>query len=208
NGAWFLGDAGLLDGYRCCIHPEHRAALAEIARNSQVTSDSYMVDRDRLTAASPTGAFNLALEWIARRHGRDLVEAVVDILAFEESRYRRVRPALHEKMSEPLREVINLMAANIEEPLSQEQFAHYVGRSRRQIERLFQQQLGTTPVRYYLELRITECRRLLQHSDLTMLEVLVACGFVSPSHFSKCYTAFYGYPPSKEVRYGNVRSTK
>ncbi|MBF2982917.1 helix-turn-helix domain-containing protein, partial [Pseudomonas aeruginosa] len=169
---------------------------------------SYMVDRDRLTAASPTGAFNLALEWIARRHGRDLVEAVVDILAFEESRYRRVRPALHEKMSEPLREVINLMAANIEEPLSQEQLAHYVGRSRRQIERLFQQQLGTTPVRYYLELRITECRRLLQHSDLTMLEVLVACGFVSPSHFSKCYTAFYGYPPSKEVRYGNVRSTK
>lgn len=53
-------------------------------------------------------------------------------------------------MSEPLREVINLMAANIEEPLSQEQLAHYVGRSRRQIERLFQQQLGTTPVRYYL----------------------------------------------------------
>ncbi|MBG4283104.1 GlxA family transcriptional regulator [Pseudomonas aeruginosa] len=208
NGAWFLGDAGLLDGYRCCIHPEHRAALAEIARHSQVTSDSYMVDRDRLTAASPTGAFNLALEWIARRHGRDLVEAVVDILAFEESRYRRVRPALHEKMSEPLREVINLMAANIEEPLSQEQLSQYVGRSRRQIERLFQQQLGTTPVRYYLELRITECRRLLQHSDLTMLEVLVACGFVSPSHFSKCYTAFYGYPPSKEVRYGNVRSAK
>ncbi|MGV8267565.1 GlxA family transcriptional regulator, partial [Pseudomonas aeruginosa] len=86
NGAWFLGDAGLLDGYRCCIHPEHRAALAEIARNSQVTSDSYMVDSDRLTAASPTGAFNLALEWIARRSGRDLVEAVVDNLAFEESR--------------------------------------------------------------------------------------------------------------------------
>ena len=73
NGAWFLGDAGLLDGYRCCIHPEHRAALAEIARNSQVTSDSYMVDRDRLTAASPTGAFNLALEWIARRGGRAMI---------------------------------------------------------------------------------------------------------------------------------------
>ncbi|MGK9020627.1 GlxA family transcriptional regulator, partial [Pseudomonas aeruginosa] len=114
-------------GWLPLLHPSRGsgAALAEIARNSQVTSDSYMVDRDRLTAASPTGAFNLALEWIARRHGRDLVEAVVDILAFEESRYRRVRPALHEKMSEPLREVINLMAANIEEPLSQEQLAHY-----------------------------------------------------------------------------------
>ncbi|KAF1051507.1 MAG: HTH-type transcriptional regulator CdhR [Stenotrophomonas maltophilia] len=142
------------------------------------------------------------------RHGRELVDAVVDILAFEESRYRRARPALHEKMSEPLREAINLMSANIEEPLSQEQISQYVGRSKRQIERLFREQLDTTPVRYYLELRITESRRLLQHSDLPILEVGLACGFVSPSHFSKCYTAFYGYSPSREVRYGCVKSAK
>ena len=208
NGAWFLGQAGLLDGYRCAIHPENRAALAEIARHSEVTSESYQVDRDRLTAASPTGAFNLVLEWINARHGRELVDAIVDILAFEESRFRRTRPALHEKLSEPLREAINLMSANIEEPLSQDQLSRYVGRSKRQIERLFQEQLGTTPVRYYLELRITESRRLLQHSSLPMYEVGLACGFVSPSHFSKCYTSFYGYSPSKEVRHGNVKSAK
>ncbi|WP_253393087.1 GlxA family transcriptional regulator [Pseudomonas citronellolis] len=206
NGAWFLGQAGLLNGYRCAVHPENRAALAEIARHSEVTSESHMVDRDRLTAASPTGAFNMVLEWMDALHGRELVEAVADILAFEESRFRRARPALHEKLSEPLREAINLMSANIEEPLSQEQLARYVGRSKRQIERLFQQQLGTTPVRYYLELRITESRRLLQHSDLPMFEVGLACGFVSPSHFSKCYTSFYGYPPSKEVCGGSISS--
>lgn len=204
SGAWFLGQAGLLDGYKCAVHPEQRAALAETARESQVTSESYMVDRDRLTAASPTGAFNMVLEWINTLHGRGLVDAVIDILAFEESRYRRARPSLHEKMSEPLREAINLMSANIEEPLSQDQLSSYVGRSKRQIERLFKDQLGTTPVRYYLELRITESRRLLQHSDLPIVEVGVACGFVSPSHFSKCYTSFYGYPPSREVRFGNV----
>ncbi|KIQ06487.1 MULTISPECIES: GlxA family transcriptional regulator [Pseudomonas] len=208
SGAWFLGQAGLLDGYKCAIHPEHRSALAEIAKNSQVTSESFMVDRDRLTAASPTGAFNMVLEWINKLHGRDLVEGIVDILAFEESRFRRVRPALHAKMSEPLRNVISLMSANVEEPLSAEQLAQYSGRSRRQIERLFQQQLGTTPVRYYLELRITEGRRLLQYSDLPILDVSVACGFASPSHFSKCYAAYFGNSPSKEVRHGNVRSRK
>ncbi|MDH1012887.1 GlxA family transcriptional regulator [Pseudomonas nicosulfuronedens] len=208
NGAWFLGQAGLLDGYRCAIHPENRAALAEIARHSEVTSESYQADRDRLTAASPTGAFNLVLEWINARHGRELVDAIVDILAFEESRFRRTRPALHEKLSEPLREAINLMSANIEEPLSQDQLSSYVGRSKRQIERLFQEQLGTTPVRYYLELRITESRRLLQHSSLPMYEVGLACGFVSPSHFSKCYTSFYGYSPSKEARHGCVKAQR
>lgn len=208
SGAWFIGQAGLLDGYRCAIHPEHRAALAEIARHSQVTAESFVVDRDRLTAASPTGAFHMILEWIGTLHGNDLVEGIVGILAFEESRYKRVKPTLHAKMSEPLRTVINLMSANIEEPLSTDQLAIYSGRSRRQIERLFQQQLGTTPARYYLELRITEGRRLLQHSDLPVLDVSVACGFVSPSHFSKCYTAYFGNSPSREIRHGNVKSTR
>lgn len=208
NGAWFLGQAGLLDGYKCAVHPENRAALAEIARNSQVTCESYVVDRDRLTAASPMGALHMVLKWIDHLHGRGLVDAIVDILAFEESRYRRVHPSLHEKMSEPVRDAITLMGANIEEPLSQDQLARYVGRSKRQMERLFQQQLGTTPVRFYLELRITESRRLLQYSDLPVSEVSVACGFSSASHFSKCYAAFYGYSPSKEVRYGYVKSTK
>ena len=89
---------------------------------------------------------------------------------------------------------------DIENPLPLEQIARQSGLSRRQIERLFRAQLGTTPLRYYLELRVTEARRLLQHSRLSIVQVAVACGFVSPSHFSKCYTAYFGNSPSREVR--------
>lgn len=207
NGAWFLGQAGLLDGYRCAVHPEHRGAVAEVARHSHVSTDSFVVDRDRLSAASPAGAFNMVLEWLGKQRGTALTEGITAILAFEASRYRRATPAPQENISEPLREAISLMSANLEEPLSQDQLAEYVGRSKRQIGRLFQYQLGTTPVRYYLELRITESRRLLQYSDLPLLGVAVACGFVSASHFSKCYTSFFGYSPSKEKRFGCVKST-
>jgi len=200
NGAWFLGRAGLLDGYRCAIHPEHRPALTEIAKATQVSSEPYVIDRDRLTASSPSGAFHMALDWIKSLHGKALVEGIEDILAFEESRYRRIKPDENLCVSAPLREVVKLMDANLEEPLGLEQLAVYAGRSRRQLERLFKEQLGTTPQRYYLELRITEARRLLQHTELSQMEVLVACGFVSPSHFSKCYSAFFGYRPSREKR--------
>lgn len=201
NGAWFLGHAGLLDGYRCAVHPEHRAAVAETAGNSQVCSESFVVDRDRLTAASPSGALNMVLEWINTRHGEELKEAIVNILDFEVARFKRSQPSVHSNVSEPLRETIELMGANLEEPLSQDQLAAYVGRSKRQIGRLFQLQLQTTPMRYYLELRITESRRLLQYSNLPILDVAIACGFISPSHFSKCYSSFYGYSPSREARY-------
>ena len=200
NGAWFLGSAGLLDGYRCAIHPEHRPALAEVSKAAQVTSEPYVIDRDRLTASSPSGAFHMALDWIKGLHDKALVEGIEDILAFEESRYRRIKPAENICVSAPLREVVKLMDANLEEPLELEQLAVYAGRSRRQLERLFKEQLGTTPQRYYMELRITEARRLLQHTELSQVDVLVACGFVSPSHFSKCYSSYFGYRPSKETR--------
>jgi len=200
NGAWFLGSAGLLDGYRCAIHPEHRPALAEVSKAAHVTSEPYVIDRDRLTASSPAGAFHMALDWIKGLHDKALVEGIEDILAFEESRYRRIKPAENICVSAPLREVVKLMDANLEEPLELEQLAVYAGRSRRQLERLFKEQLGTTPQRYYLELRITEARRLLQHTELSQVDVLVACGFVSPSHFSKCYSSYFGYRPSKETR--------
>jgi transcriptional regulator GlxA family with amidase domain len=200
NGSWFLGIGGLLDGYRCAIHPEHRPALAEMSKVTQVTSEAFVIDRDRLTASSPAGAFHMALEWIKGLHDKALVDGIEDILSFEESRYRRIKTSAHLSLSAPLREVVNLMDANLEEPLEMDQLATYAGRSRRQIERLFREQLGTTPQRYYLELRITEARRLLQHTEMSQVEVLVACGFVSPSHFSKCYSAFFGYRPSREKR--------
>jgi transcriptional regulator GlxA family with amidase domain len=200
NGAWFLGRAGLLDGYRCAIHPEHRPALAEIAKGASVTSELFVIEQDRLTASSPAGAFQMALHWIQALHGKALAEGIEDILSFEESRYRRTKVSTRLSVSAPLRQVIKLMDTNLEEPLELEDLASHAGRSRRQLERLFKEQLGTTPQRYYLELRITEARRLLQHTELSQLEVLVACGFVSPSHFSKCYSAYFGYRPSMEKR--------
>ena len=84
NGSWFLGRAGLLQGYRCAIHPEHRPALAEVSKAAQVTSEPYVIDRDRLTASSPSGAFHMALDWIKSLHGKALVEGIEDILAFEQ----------------------------------------------------------------------------------------------------------------------------
>jgi transcriptional regulator GlxA family with amidase domain len=200
NGAWFLAAAGLLNGYRCAIHPEQRLALTEIAPTTQVTNGTHMVDRDRLTAASPNGAFYMILEWIGVIYDSALVNGIVDILAFDMSRVRAVTQSRYKNLALPLQEVVSLMEANLEEPLSMEQLALYVGKSRRQIERLFSEQMGTTPQRYYLELRITEARRLLQHSSRSIMEVCLACGFVSSSHFSKCYNAYFGRRPSKEIR--------
>jgi len=75
-----------------------------------------------------------------------------------------------------------------------------VGVSRRQLERLFKRYLGRVPTRYYLELRLRRARELLLQTDLSVMDITVACGFQSPPHFSKCYRGLFGYPPSMERR--------
>ncbi|WP_459744624.1 GlxA family transcriptional regulator [Pseudomonas sp. 3A(2025)] len=201
NGAWYLGRAGLLDGYRCAIHAEQRIALSERSPNANVTLERLVFDRDRITAATPAGAFEVMTQWLGKACDPKLAEAVVELLDYDQTRFRSPQITHRQKLSKPLRELISLMESNLEEPLEPERLAGYAELSKRQIQRLFREQLATTPQKYYLQLRITEARRLIQNSSLSILDVAIACGFVSGSHFSKCYSDFFGHPPSHEVRH-------
>lgn len=201
NGAWYLGNAGLLDGYRCAIHAEQRTALAERAPHASVTHESLVFDRNRMTSATPSGAFEMMMRWLAFGAGPQLADAVRDTLDADQSKYRSVQKPQQPKVSKALQEVIALMEANIEEPLSPDQLAQVIGLSIRQVQRLFKDQLNTTPQKYYFQLRITEARRLIQNSNASIFDVSLACGFVSCTHFSRSYSAFFGHPPSKEIRY-------
>ena len=68
----------------------------------------------------------------------------------------------------------------------------------RQLERLFRKYLQRTPPRYYLELRLSRARSLLGQTAMSVLGVALACGFVSASHFSKCYREFFHKTPREE----------
>ena len=90
------------------------------------------------------------------------------------------------------------MESNIEEPLSPEDLASLVGVSRRQLERLFKKHLDNLPSRFYLNLRLDRAKRLLRDTDHSIVEVGMACGFSSASHFSTTYKAHFGISPRQE----------
>jgi transcriptional regulator GlxA family with amidase domain len=104
------------------------------------------------------------------------------------------------KQSTKLIIAVELMEANIREPISQVELASYVDLSRRQLQRLFQKYLLCTPSRYYLQLRLQRARDLLHQTDLNLVDISAQTGFVSSSHFSKSYKEHYGHSPSAERR--------
>ena len=94
---------------------------------------------------------------------------------------------------------IELMEANIEQPLTTQELAECIGISKRQLERLFRAHLQKTPTHYYQSLRLKESKRLLEQTTLSIVEIAVACGFLSAGHFSKRFRLQYGSTP-REAR--------
>jgi len=90
------------------------------------------------------------------------------------------------------------MEAYIETPVSISVIADAIQVSARQLERLFRTELGKTPSRYYLEIRLNRAKLLLAQTAMPILQVAVATGFTSPAHFSKTYKEQFGRTPSAE----------
>ena len=203
TGTYLLAKAGMLEGYRCTIHWEYLEAFAEEYPNLEVSPELYEIDRNRFTCSGGTAVLDLMLSLIALEHGRDLATQVAEQFIHERIREQHDshRMALRSRLgvSHPkLLKVVELMEAHQEEPLSRADLAQRAGLSTRQLERLFRKYLHRTPTRYYLELRLNRARKLLNQTAMPVLDVALACGFISASHFSKCYREFFNRTPREE----------
>jgi transcriptional regulator GlxA family with amidase domain len=203
TAAYPMAKAGLLDGKKATIHWENQDSFAEEFLEVELTKTVFVCDGNRYTTAGGTSSIDLLLKIIADDHGEELANAVADQMIYSSIRTDQDTQRLsvptrigvrHPKLSK----VIQMMEINIEEPMSPSILAKDVGMSTRQLERLFRRYLDRSPKRYYMELRLQKARNLLMQTDMSVINVALACGFASPSHFSKCYRAHYDTTPYRE----------
>ena len=203
TGSYALAKAGLLDGKKATIHWENQDGFAEEFDDVTLTKSVFVIDGNRWSTAGGTSSLDLMLKVIAADHGEDLANSVADQLIYSSIRTDQDTQRLsiptrigvrHPKLSQ----VIQMMEQNIEDPMSPADLAEEVGMSTRQLERLFRRYLNRSPKRYYMELRLQRARNLLMQTDMSVINVALACGFASPSHFSKCYRSHYNTTPYRE----------
>ena len=203
TGSWSVAKAGLLDGKRATIHWENQDSFIEQFEDVLLTKSVFVVDGNRMSSAGGTASIDLMLKIIAQDHGKELANTVADQLVYSSIRTDRDSQRLsiptrigvrHPKLSQ----VIARMEANLEDPISPAKLAEEVGMSTRQLERLFRRYLNRSPKRYYMETRLQKARNLLMQTEMSVINVALACGFASPSHFSKCYRAHYATTPYRE----------
>ncbi|WP_298291803.1 GlxA family transcriptional regulator [uncultured Litoreibacter sp.] len=203
TAAYTMASAGLLDGKKATIHWENQDSFAEEFEDVELTKSVFVVDGNRMTTAGGTSSIDLMLSIIATDLGEEVANMVADQQIYSSIRTDQDQQRLsiptrigvrHPKLSR----VIQMMEVNIEEPISPSLLAKEVGMSTRQLERLFRRYLNRSPKRYYMAIRLQKARNLLMQTDMSVINVALACGFASPSHFSKCYRAHYDTTPYRE----------
>ncbi len=203
TGAYALAKAGLLDGKKATVHWENHDGFAEEFEEVKLSKSVFVMDGNRWSTAGGISSIDLMLRIIAADHGEDMANNVADLMIYSTIRTDQDTQRLsvptrigvrHPKLSQ----VIHMMEGNIEDPMSPADLAEDVGMSTRQLERLFARYLNRSPKRYYMELRLQKARNLLLQTDMSVINVALACGFASPSHFSKCYRSHYNTTPYRE----------
>jgi len=202
TGSYILARAGLLDSHCATVHWEELDAFAERFPAVDVVPDRFVIDRGRVTAGGGTTALDLMLHLIRAQHGAALALDVAsqfiygqESLSTESQRSIPLR-SLHRRCP-PLAWAVAVMEGAVEDPLPVREVARRTGIGERRLERLFLRHLRTTPLRYYLDLRLSLGHRMLRQTTVPVAAVAVRCGFNSASAFARAFRGRFGLSPTQ-----------
>lgn len=198
-----FAEAGFLDDRPASVHWLQRAVIEDAYPSVEVSSSIFTMEMRIITCAGGAATLDMMLELISRLHTQDLAIGVADRLICSSSRTEDYDQTLSEQRRagvrhEKLSQALQLMQERLEDPLPQSEIAAEVGLSTRQLERLFSRYLKSSPKAYYVKRRLERARTLLQQTNMRVIDISVACGFTSQSHFSKVYRKHFGTSPHHE----------
>ena len=202
-GAYIAAAAGILDGYRAAVHWGNYESTQAVFPNVSFVQELLVIDRNVFSCPGGLAGLDMMLYLITMQHDQKLATLVADGLIYTHKRdndepQRRSLQIRLDSRNKHLIDAVQLMERNIEEPLLISELTTHLGISGRELERLFKRNLQQTPKSFYRQLRLEKARNMLQQTKESVTTISVACGFVSLSHFTRCYQQQFAKKPSQE----------
>lgn len=197
GGSWFLALAGLLDGQAATVHWEDLESFATRFPAIETRADRYVISGRYITTGGAAPCLDMMLDLIGARWGMDLALRVAGAFVYAPyqtgAQPQQSVPAARIARADPaLGAAIALMEQGLEDPPSVAAIAARIGLSQRRLEMLFADRLGTSPGRFFLDLRLDEARRLVTDTRLPLQEVALRAGFSGQVTFARAFRARFG----------------
>ena len=203
SGAFFLAEAGLLDGRRVTTHWAVAEQLAARYPSVKVEPDAIQISDGKLrTAAGVTAGLDLALALVEEDLGRSIAMKVASqlVMFFKrpggQMQYSRKGEAVPVGRA-ALQELQRWVAAN---PALDHSVASLAGRmelSSRHFARLFRNEVGATPAAWVDEARVSAARSLLEKGTEAPKQVASHCGFKDADILRRAFVRRVGVTPAE-----------
>ncbi|WP_420109062.1 GlxA family transcriptional regulator [Mycolicibacter arupensis] len=200
TGSFILAQAGILGGRRATTHWHEARSFARAFPDVTVEPDAIFVrDGDVYTSAGVSAGIDLALALVEMDYGGTVVREVARWLvvylkrAGGQSQFSTLVEADPPPQS-ALRKVTDAVAADPADDHSVNALARRAALSSRQLTRLFQSELGTSPARYVEMVRIDAARAALDAGH-SVTESAHRAGFGSPETLRRVFVDRLGVSP-------------
>ena len=192
TGSWLLADAGLLDGYKTTLHWEEIDDFAEAFPDVEAERARFLWDRDRLTCAGASAAFDAMADLIERVAGPALRLEVSLLFVSPDVAAEPSAPVASNRI---IARVLGIMQDTLETPLPVSEIAAEVGLSPRSLDRLVSRDLGSSPAQIYTRLRLLRARKLVRETRLGIAEIAIRSGYQDASAFTRAFRQTFGHTP-------------
>ncbi len=201
TGAFALAKVGVLSGKRFTLHWENHPAFIEHFDGLEPSSNLYEIDNELMTCGGGNAATDMMLDMIESDFGNDLAVIVSDMcIHFRSNNSKTLQKSAFSvalgSRNQYLINAMQIMQENLEEPLDISEIAEAVQISRRQLERLFQKYVETSPVQFYIELRVSRAYALLSETEMAVAEIAAATGFSSATQLTARFKKRYDEAPT------------
>ncbi|MES2259474.1 MAG: GlxA family transcriptional regulator [Pseudomonadota bacterium] len=209
TGSFVLARLGLMQGRRSCVSWYVHGDFSNEFPDLEVSSDELFIDDvDRLTCAGGTSVVHLAAYLVERHCDKSRAAKALRIMiehAPLPAKTPQPQPLFTKETDNiRVRKAMLLIERHLGDPLPAEFIAQHVNVSVRHLERLFQTELGMSPQAFAFELRLNNAFNLLITTRNSIIDIALQCGFLSNSHFSRCFRSAHGKTPS-QVREESTR---
>jgi transcriptional regulator GlxA family with amidase domain len=200
-GAFFLAQAGFLNGKKATTHWNLADAFARRFPDVLLKREKMLIDEGRcITAGGVSAYLDLSLYLIARFGTPELAASLSRILLIDPAR-RLQSPyqTCNFKKNHGDTEILAIqdwLQENLGEPVSLQILAGRAALGERTFMRRFKKATGDTPLEYLQHLRVEAARKLLETTSETIDGITLQSGYEDISSFRKLFKSHTGLSPS------------
>lgn len=205
SGAFFLAEAGLLDGRPATTHWGYADKFRDRYPAVNLQAEKLITEQDRIACSGGGMAwFDLSLSLIERYCGHDVAirtakTHLLDLSRNTQAAYAQLRPRKYHQ-DPAILAVQDAMERRYAECLRMEQLAKEQHLSSRTLIRRFRLATGQTPLQYLQDLRIEAAKHHLESSAEPIERIIQKVGYEDQSSFTRLFRQATGLTPSQYRR--------